>query len=92
MNIKHIHEVVFLIEQYNRQLNSEELIDKIGETWGSDVHFAACSGTAFPKEYALDFLLDRQKAIVNDSGIIELHPSMQLCKGHEEFEAKEHSA
>ena len=65
MNKKHIHEVVFLIEQYNNQLNAEELVDKISETWGSDVHFVACSGPVFPKEYALNFRLDRQKAFVN---------------------------
>ncbi len=86
MTIKHIHEVVFLIEKSNGALTAEKLIDKIAETWGKDVHFAACSGTAFPKEYALDFLLDRQKVFLLENGMISLHPSMSLCDGHEEFE------
>jgi len=86
VNIRHIHEVVFLIEQYNKELTPEKLVEKIGDTWGTDVRFAACSGTAFPKEYAVDFLLYRQKAIITETGVVALHPSMQLCNGHEEFE------
>ena len=81
--IKHIHEVIFLIEKNNGQWTPDELVDAIGETWGHDVHFSSCSGNAFPKEYALDFLLNRQKVIVSDDGKITLHPSMKICNGHE---------
>ena len=83
-NIKHIHEVVFLVEQHNGQWSAEELVENIAQTWGSEVHFGSCSGTAFPKEQALDFLLNRQKVLI-EHGKITLHPSMQLCKGHEGF-------
>ena len=62
-NVKHIHEVVFLVEANNGQWSPEELNNAIGETWGNDVHFGACSGSAFPKEFALDFLLGRQKVV-----------------------------
>ncbi len=83
--IKHIHEVIFLIEKNNEQWTPEELIDAIGTTWGTDVQFSSCSGNAFPKEYTLDFLLNRQKVIVSDDGKITLHPSMKICNGHENF-------
>ena len=83
--IKHIHEVIFLIEKNNDLWTPEELIDAIGEAWGTDVQFSSCSGNAFPKEYALDFLLNRQKVIVSDEGKITLHPSMKICNGHENF-------
>ena len=83
--IKHIHEVIFLIEKNNEQWTPEELVDAIGETWDQDIHFSSCSGNAFPKEYALDFLLDRQKVILSDDGKITLHPSMKICNGHENF-------
>ena len=56
-NIKHIHEVIFLIEKSDQSWTPEELIESIGNTWGEDVHFGSCSGNAFPKEDALDFLL-----------------------------------
>lgn len=85
-NVKHIHEVIFLIEKNNSQWTPEELVEAIGTTWGKDIHFGSCSGNAFPKEYALDFLLSRQKAILSADGKVELHPSMQICKGHEDFE------
>lgn len=83
--IKHIHEVIFLLEKHNKQWTPEELIEAIGETWGSDVHFGSCSGNAFPKENALDFLLSRQKVVLSQEGKVALHPSMQICKGHEGF-------
>jgi len=83
--IKHIHEVIFLIEKNNDQWTPDELIEAIGETWGTDVHFGSCSGNAFPKEFALDFLLNRQKVILSEVGKIKLHPSMKICSGHENF-------
>ncbi len=82
---KHIHEVIFLIEKNNRQWTPEELIEAIGTTWGADVHFGACSGNAFPKEFALDFLVSREKVVLSADGKIALHPSMQICDGHEGF-------
>lgn len=84
-NIKHIHEVIFLIEKNNGQWSPEELIEGIGNAWGTDVHFGSCSGNAFPKEEALDFLIARQKAVLSQNGKILLHPSMKICKGHEGF-------
>lgn len=83
--IKHIHEVIFLIERNNEQWTPEELIKAIGTTWGDDIQFGSCSGNAFPKENALDFLLNRQKVILSDVGKVKLHPSMHICKGHENF-------
>ena len=83
--IKHIHEVIFLIEKNNEHWTPDELIDAISDTWGKEVHFGSCSGNAFPKESALDFLLNRQKVVLSEEGKVKLHPSMNICKGHENF-------
>ena len=85
-NVKHIHEVIFLIEKNNGQWSPSELVQAIGTEWGEDVHFGSCSGTAFPKEYALDFLISREKVVLSEDSLISLHPSMQICSGHEEFQ------
>lgn len=84
-NIQHIHEVIFLIEKHDQQWTPEELIEVIGKTWGANVHFGSCAGNAFPKENALDFLINRQKVVLSQEGKVALHPSMQICKGHEGF-------
>lgn len=84
-NVKHIHEVIFLIEKHDQAWTPEELIEAIGSTWGPDVHFGSCSGNAFPKENALDFLIDRQKVVLSEDGKVVLHPSMQICNGHQKF-------
>ena len=86
-NIMHIHEVIFLIEKNNEQWTPDELVKAIGNTWGVDVQFGACSGNAFPKENALNFLINRQKVVVSEEGKVVLHPSMHICNGHEEFKA-----
>ncbi|HSN47741.1 MAG TPA: DUF2492 family protein [Flavobacterium sp.] len=83
--IKHIHEVIFLIEKNNEQWTPEELVEAISDTWGADVQFGACSGNAFPKENALHFLLDRHKVVLSEEGKVALHSSMQICNGHEDF-------
>jgi len=84
--IKHIHEVIFLIEKNNDQWTPEELVEAISNTWGEDVQFGACSGNAFPKEHALHFLIDRKKVVLTEYGKITLPPSMQICNGHDEFQ------
>lgn len=84
-SIKHIHEVIFLIEKNNKQWTPEELVEAIGNTWGTDVHFGSCSGNAFPKENALNFLINRHKVVLSEEGKVALHPSMQICDGHEGF-------
>ena len=85
-NIKHIHEVIFLIEKNNEQWSPNELEEAMANTWGADVHFGSCSGNAFPKENALQFLLDRQKVVLSEDGKVKIHSSMQVCNGHEEFQ------
>ena len=84
--IKHIHEVIFLIENSTEQWNSEQLIQAISENWGEEVQFGACSGGAFPKEQALAFLIERKKVVLSEDGKILLHPAMHICDGHENFE------
>ncbi len=86
-NIKHIHEVIFLIEKHNAQWTPQELVEAIANTWGSDVQFGSCSGNAFPKENALNFLLSRQKVVLSEKGKVVLHSAMHICDGHEEFQA-----
>ena len=85
-NIKHIHEVIFLIEKHNEQWTPKELVEAIGNTWGTDIQFGSCSGNALPKENALNFLIDRQKAFLSEEGKVTLHPTMQICDGHEKFQ------
>ena len=84
-NIKHIHEVIFLIEKNNEKWTPVELTEAIGNTWGKDVQFGSCSGNSFPKENALNFLINRQKVVLSEQGKVALHPSMQICDGHKEF-------
>lgn len=86
MTVKHIHEVIFLVEENNEQWTPEELVEGIAKTWGENVHFGSCSGSAFPKEHALEFLLSRNKVVISEKGKIALHPSMKMCNGHEEFQ------
>ncbi|WP_109831469.1 DUF2492 family protein [Reichenbachiella versicolor] len=86
-NIKHIHKLIFLIEGNNAVWTPEQLVDNIGSTLGNDVRFASCSGNSFTKENALEFLLDRQKVTLIENGKISLHPPMQICNGHEEFQS-----
>ena len=85
-NIQHIHQVIFLIENNNEQWTPNGLVEAIGNKWGTDVHFGSCSGNAFPKENALNFLISRQKVVLTEGGKVALHPSMQICNGHEEFQ------
>lgn len=86
-NVKHIHEVIFLIEKNNNIWTPNELITGLVAEWGTDIQFSSCSGIPFPKEQALEFLLYRDKVVLSDKGLVALHPSMKICEGHKTFQA-----
>jgi len=75
-----------LIEKNNEQWTPEELTEAIANNWGTDVQFSSCSGNAFPKEEAFEFLIHRQKVVLSEQGKVALHPTMNICNGHEEFQ------
>ena len=75
-----------MVEGNNEKWTPDELVEAISDKWGEDVHFGSCSGNAFPKEFAFNFLISRQKVVLSDDGKVALHPSMHICNGHEEFE------
>ncbi|ANQ51473.1 YecH family protein [Flammeovirga yaeyamensis] len=82
MNTTHIHEVIFLVQDNEGVFTPETLVTAIAEKWGDDVGFMSCSGVPTPKEEALQFILDRNKVVVNTEGKIEIHPSMKMCDSH----------
>ncbi|WP_281612524.1 DUF2492 family protein [Flammeovirga sp. SubArs3] len=82
MNTTHIHEVIFLVQDNDGVFTPETLVDAIAEKMGADIQFTSCSGVPFPKDEALQFLLDRNKVIVNATGNVEVHPSMKMCDSH----------
>ncbi|GAA4842406.1 DUF2492 family protein [Algivirga pacifica] len=82
-NIIHIHQVIFLIEKLGDQkVKADQLPSVIKGQFGEDVQHSACSGIPFDPEEALEFLLDRNKIIVDEEGFIHLHPTMKLCNSH----------
>lgn len=82
--VKHIHEVIFIIQRMDGQLTNEDLIQEIASEWGEDVGFVACSGNPFPKEEVLEFLLKRGKVELKDCKI-HIHKEMSMCDGHKDF-------
>ncbi|WP_139263291.1 DUF2492 family protein [Flammeovirga pacifica] len=82
MNTTHIHEVIFLVQENDNVFTPETLVEAISQKWGSDIGFMSCSGVPTPKEEALQFLLDRNKVVVNAEGRVEIDPSMKMCDSH----------
>ncbi len=83
MNVKHIHEVLFLFQEKGKYANEEELFASIKQRHGDDVQFISCSNQPFGLDAVVPFLLDREKIIRNTDGSLQLHPTMTMCDGHE---------
>ncbi|MGF1636701.1 MAG: DUF2492 family protein [Cyclobacteriaceae bacterium] len=78
-NIRHIHEVIHLIQHSEKAFNAIEVAEEVGKLWGENVEFANCSGVTIQKEDAVEFLLKKNKILI-ESGKIVIHPTIKLCQ------------
>lgn len=83
-NIRHIHEVIFLVQKKGKYENTASLHNDIIDTMGEDVQFSSCSNNTFSLDKVVEFLVDRNKIVVNTDGSIKLHPEMTMCNSHED--------
>ncbi|MCG8477437.1 MAG: YecH family protein [Cytophagales bacterium] len=77
-NIQHVHEVIYRMQEENKEYTEEELLQMVWDSFGKDVQFVACSGIPFPNAEVIEFLLDRRKIVI-ENGKISLHPHLKLC-------------
>ncbi len=82
-NVKHIHEVLFLFQEFGGFESEEVMKAVVRERHGDDVAFTSCSNQPFGLEQVVDFLTQREKIIQNPDGSLMLHPAMSMCNGHE---------
>lgn len=82
-NIKHIHEVLFLFQEKQKFKNAEALHTCIKSRLGDDVAFVSCSNEPFEIDKVVDFLVQREKIVINNDDSLSLHPTMTMCDGHE---------
>ncbi len=85
-NVKHVHEVLFLFQEFKTFADETQMLSVIKSRLGDDVQFISCSQTPFPLEDVLHFLLERDKIIRHDDGSLSLHPSMTMCDGEHDHE------
>lgn len=78
MKTVHIHNVLDLLVEAEKPLKEEELIEKIVNDYGKDVYFANCSDRLFQKEEVVNFLLSKNKIVVED-GLISFNPASDKC-------------
>ncbi len=81
-NIQHIHEVLFLFQEFGGFDSEETMFKVIKERLGNDVAFTSCSNEPFGLDRVVDFLVQRNKIVKNLDGSLSLHPTMKMCDGH----------
>ena len=74
-NIRHIHEVLHLIFNTEKEYTVKELYSELKTQFGEDVHFANCADNVFPIQEVAPFLLSRNKIRISDNIIIPLTPA-----------------
>ncbi len=91
MNERHIHEVLhMLIKTQQTYENKDAFTQHIGDVFGPDVRFHACSSDNMDIDMAYDFLIAKQKIYTNEKNEICLHPSMTMCNDDEHNHDHEH--
>lgn len=78
MNTVHIHNVLDLLVEADQPMKESELIDRIVADFGEDVFFTSCSDNLFQKEEVVNFLLSKNKIVVED-GLISFNPTAEKC-------------
>lgn len=74
-NTRHIHEVINLIFNAEKEYSVEELYNELKTQFGEDVHFANCADNVFPLQEVASFLLSKNKIRISDNIIIPLVPA-----------------
>jgi probable metal-binding protein len=74
-NIHHIHEVLHLLFNTEKQYKIEELYSTLKNQFGDDVQFTSCSDNVFPVQEVIPFLLSREKIRLSDDTIIPMTPA-----------------
>jgi len=74
-NIHHIHEVLHILFNSEREYTVEDLYEELKSEFGFDVHFANCAENIFPLQEVVPFLLSRNKIRLAENLIIPLTPA-----------------
>jgi len=74
-NIRHIHEVLNLIFNAEKEYTVKDLYKELKSTFGEDVHFSNCAENVFPIQEVVPFLLSRNKIRLDNNIIIPLTPA-----------------
>ncbi len=79
MNKLHIHEILRNMQKNELSFSSkEEFIEHVTSNFGEDVQFFACSKEEMDATKAYDFLIRREKIIIN-KGKIMLSKDLSMC-------------
>ncbi len=78
MNIVHIHNVLDILVDSETPYTEENLIGKISNEFGKDVQFSSCADHIFPKEEVVQFLLSKNKIII-ENGLIRFNVTSERC-------------
>ena len=73
-NIQHIHEVLHLLFNTEKEYTVAGLYKELKKQYGEDVHFSNCSENVFPIQEVVPFLLSRNKIKLLENRIIPLTP------------------
>ncbi len=74
-NIRHIHDVLHLLFNTEKEFTVEELYKNLKTQFGDDVHFANCGDNIFPIQEVVPFLLSRNKIRLSENTIIPMTPA-----------------
>lgn len=76
-NIRHIHDVLHILFNTEKEFTVKELYDNLKNQFGDDVKFANCGDNVFPIQEVVPFLLSRNKIRLSENTII---PMTQGCE------------
>ncbi len=71
-NIQHIHEVLHLIFNTEKEYAIADLYSELKSQFGEDVHFANCANNAFPIQAVVPFLRSKNKIRLSENRIIPI--------------------
>lgn len=73
-NIQHIHEVLHLLFNSEKEYTVKKLYRELKSLFGEDVHFSNDTDNVFPIQEVVPFLLSRGKIRLSENTIIPLTP------------------
>jgi len=76
--MNHVHDILNLLKRNPAGFKVEDLVSELNHRFGKDARYTTCGNHSLDHQEAINFVIDRQKALYRD-GKIYINAAIESC-------------